>query len=74
MDLRSRVLRFIDERLQHMLDAPEMWGSRASVELQILQLLEVRLLVVGAPTRPLHDREVQLDYERSIPSRSVVGM
>ena len=67
--LRSRLLCFIDERLQHMLDAPEMWGSNESVELQILQLLEVRLLVVGASTRPLHGRDVQLDYERFLAER-----
>jgi hypothetical protein len=64
MTLGARLLGFIDERLQQMLDAPEMWGSNESVELQILQLLEIRLLVVTAPTRPLHGREVQLDYER----------
>lgn len=67
--LGSRLLCFIDERLQHMLDAPEMWGSNESVELQILQLLEIRLLAVGAPTRPLHGREVQLDYERFLAER-----
>jgi hypothetical protein len=42
--LGSRLLCFIDERLQHMLDAPEMWGSNESVEFQLLQLLEIRLL------------------------------
>jgi len=67
--LGSRLLDFIDERLQQMLDAPELWGSNESVELQILQLLEIRLLVVTAPTRPLHGREVRLAYEQFLAAR-----
>jgi hypothetical protein len=69
MMLGSRLLGFIDERLQQMLDAPELWGSNENVELQILQLLEIRLLVVTSPTQPLHGREVQLDYERFLADR-----
>ena len=60
----SKLLDFIDERLVHMLDAPEMWGSGESVELQILQLLELRVLVLEPAGKPSQWRRVQADYER----------
>lgn len=69
MALAATLLRFVDERLDHMLEAPEMWGADESVELQILQLLEIRLLIVAPPRS--HDgwRHVQLDYERFLDER-----
>ncbi|HEX3475757.1 MAG TPA: hypothetical protein VHT91_12075 [Kofleriaceae bacterium] len=62
----SKLIDFIDERLNHMLEAPSMWGSSESVELQILQLLEIRSLVLGAPDAQSHWHQVQIDYERFI--------
>ena len=62
----SKLIDFIDERLDHMIEAPGMWGSSESVELQILQLLEIRSLVLGAPNAQSHWHHVQTDYERFI--------
>jgi hypothetical protein len=62
----SKLIDFIDERLNHMIEAPGMWGSSESVELQILQLLEIRSLVLGAPDAQSHWHQVQTDYERFI--------
>ena len=62
----SKLIDFIDERLDHMIEAPGMWGSSESVELQILQLLEIRSLVLGAPDAQSHWHHVQTDYERFI--------
>jgi hypothetical protein len=65
----SKLLDFIDERLSHMLDAPEMWGSGESVELQILQLLELRVLVLEPTGKPSQWRLVQADYERFLATK-----
>jgi hypothetical protein len=43
-DFRNDMVRWIDERLSHMLEAPPMWGCPEAVELQALQLLEIRAL------------------------------
>jgi hypothetical protein len=64
MAAAAMLLRFVDERLDHMLEAPEMWGSDESVELQILQLLEIRMFVTTSMTSPEDWRTVQADYER----------
>ena len=64
MTLATTLLRFVDERLDQMLEAPQLWGADESVELQILQLLEIRLLVTAPPRGPEDWRQVQLDYER----------
>jgi hypothetical protein len=66
--LASRLLDFVDERLDDMLEAPEMWGSGESVELQILQLLEIRALVLE-PTPEVGWRSVQASYERYLATR-----
>ena len=41
------MLTWITARLDAILGAPRMWGSRESVELQILTLLEMRRVVLG---------------------------
>jgi hypothetical protein len=64
MALAATLLRFVDDRLDHMLEAPEMWGADESVELQILQLLEIRLLIAAPTPRQDDWRQVQLAYER----------
>lgn len=69
ISLESTLLDFIDDRLDHMLEAPEMWGSYESVELQILQLLEVRSLVVAPALEPSSWQQVQAAYERLIAAR-----
>lgn len=63
MGLAATLLRFVDERLDQMLEAPQLWGADESVELQILQLLEIRFLIVS-PRGPENWRQVQGDYER----------
>lgn len=40
--LQDTILRYIDEQLDAMARAPEMWGPPHCVELQVLQLLEFR--------------------------------
>jgi hypothetical protein len=60
------LITFVDERLSHMLEAPDMWGSSESVELQILQLLEIRSLLHGSPDHQADWKHVQIDYERFI--------
>ncbi|HND33071.1 MAG TPA: hypothetical protein PKY30_06805 [Myxococcota bacterium] len=42
------LLIFTLERLTELLKYPAMWGGAESVELQVLQLLEIRLKLVGA--------------------------
>src|ERR1043165_10108661 len=64
--VESNLIGFIDDRLSHMLEAPGLWGSSESVELQVLQLLEIRSLVLGPPGIQSHWRHVQTDYERFI--------
>lgn len=64
--VESNLIGFIDDRLSHMLEAPGMWGSSESVELQVLQLLEIRALLLGPPDLQSHWRHVQTDYERFI--------
>lgn len=66
--LASRLLDFVDERLDHMLEAPSMWGSGESVELQILQLLELRALILE-PAHTASWRAVQPEYERFLATR-----
>jgi hypothetical protein len=41
------VLIFTLQRLTELLQYPAMWGAAESVELQVLQLLEVRLKLLG---------------------------
>lgn len=60
----QRVLRFIDARLESMVRVPGSWGSEESVELQVLQLLELRLVVLAPLPEPSRDRRVQDDYVR----------
>jgi len=47
MSLRDALLEFVDERIDSLLRVPEMWGPEESIELQLLLLLEVRLLTLS---------------------------
>jgi hypothetical protein len=64
MALATTLLQFIDQRLEQMLEAPEMWGADESVELQVLQLLEIRLLVAKPAGDHADWRDIQRNYER----------
>jgi hypothetical protein len=46
---RNDLVCWIDERLSHVLDAPPMWGCPEAVELQVLQLLQIRALAGVSP-------------------------
>jgi hypothetical protein len=54
--LAETIIRYIDRRLDAMLRAPAMWGSDESVELQVLQLLELRALTVRPQDELQHPR------------------
>lgn len=44
--LRDTIVAWTDQYLQEILAAPRMWGSLEAVEMQVLQLLEVRALAL----------------------------
>lgn len=48
----SRLLQFVEARLESMLCRPAAWGSLESVEDQILQLLELRRFVLDPRADP----------------------
>lgn len=50
----TSVVDFVDKRLEAMLRTPEMWGEQEGVELQVLALLEVRLVALGMGTSVVH--------------------
>lgn len=62
-DEQQRILQYLDDRLQHMLAAPELWGSAEAVELQVVQILELRHFVLN-PTTKAGEREVLARYAR----------
>jgi hypothetical protein len=66
--LQRTLLEFIDERLESLLRVPETWGSGESVELQLLQLLEIRLLTLS-PSLKDEVARVQRDYVRYVRER-----
>lgn len=48
MDATFLKLKYlIESRIRSILERPEVWGSNESVELQIIQLLEVRFLLMN---------------------------
>lgn len=47
MKNHENVVDFIDETLRDMTTRPAFWGPLPSVELQVLRLLEIRLLLVA---------------------------
>ena len=66
--LQRTLLEFIDERLESLLRVPEMWGSDESVELQVLQLLEFRLLTLS-PSLKDEVARVQQEYVQYVRER-----
>jgi len=66
-ELRQVLLQFIDERIRQMLARPPAWGSEENVELQVLQLLEVRALALHPDIEPQSlFKLLQRAYERFI--------
>lgn len=59
-----RVIDHIDKSVRHMLRCPEMWGGYEAVELQVLQLIEVRRLALAPPTAEVKPRQVLEAYRR----------
>ena len=45
MSLHKEISEFATKRVEDMLKSPEMWGSQEAVELQVLQLMEIRMLI-----------------------------
>jgi hypothetical protein len=43
----NQTLAWITNRLDQLLMTPRMWGSREAVEMQVLTLIEVRLVICG---------------------------
>jgi hypothetical protein len=68
------LLQHIKDRLDHMLQFPELWGGAESLELQVLQLLEAYAVVRGPQTdRVQLFQDLQNAYRRflsNIPPRS----
>ena len=44
--LRDILLRFIGDRMEHLLSRPGMWGPDIAVELQFLQLVEIHSTIL----------------------------
>jgi hypothetical protein len=61
-------LKFIDGRLDSMLRVPEMWGADESVELQILQLLQLRWLTLSPESEQKLGR-IKQDYIQYVRSK-----
>lgn len=49
--LRETLLHFIDDRMEHLLSRPGMWGPDIAVELQFLQLAEIHSTILHSQTR-----------------------
>jgi hypothetical protein len=58
--LRETIATWANQRIEEMLSAPRMWGSLEAVELQVLQLLEIRALALR-PTQELENPRRVLD-------------
>lgn len=58
--LRETIAAWANGRIDEMLEAPRMWGSLEAVELQVLQLLEVRALALR-PDQELENPRRVLD-------------
>lgn len=58
--LRDTLAAWADQRIDEMLAAPRMWGSLEAVEMQVLQLLEIRALAVR-PSQELENPRRVLD-------------
>lgn len=57
----DRIVSFVDQTIQAMLERPRMWGSPRCVEGQLMRLLEVRIVALQ-PEAPL---EIAGDVQRA---------
>jgi hypothetical protein len=57
------MLEWIEQRIEEMLAAPSMWGTLEAVELQVLQLLELRALAVRPEPELANPRRVLELYQ-----------
>ncbi len=64
--LQDRMLGFIDEQLTSITQRPGMWGPNIAVELQVLQLLELRSVVLRPALEASNPRAVLDAYEAFI--------
>jgi hypothetical protein len=51
---RDTIVQWLDQRIEHILAAPPMWGSPEAVEMQVLQLIQVRSLILR-PTQEIEN-------------------
>lgn len=58
--LRETIATWANQRIDEMISAPRMWGSLEAVEMQVLQLLEIRALALR-PTQELENPRRVLD-------------
>src|SRR5690606_15983070 len=66
MSETSDVVKFIDRTLGDMTTRPGFWGPLPGVELQVLRLLEIRLLLVVPHTNSDDTSEVARAYWESL--------
>jgi hypothetical protein len=71
--LRDTVVRWVDQRIEAMLDALPMWGSPEAVELQVLLLLEVRALALRPDQTLAEPRRVLDTYIAHLAQRFPQG-
>jgi hypothetical protein len=55
---RDAMVQWIDQRIERILAAPPMWGSPEAVEMQVLQLLQMRAVALRAPHEPDSSKRV----------------
>lgn len=76
--LQERILKFIDDQLDAISKQPAMWGPDIAVELQILQLLELRSVVLRPALEASNPRAVLDAYEeflaRKFPETSPIAL
>ena len=63
------LIEFIETRLESMLSRPEVWGSNLSVEEGVLQLLEVRRVMLQPSCRDSVTHQVMRAYSRFVRER-----
>ncbi|HWO17280.1 MAG TPA: hypothetical protein VNO30_00830 [Kofleriaceae bacterium] len=63
------LIEFIETRLESMLSRPEVWGSNLSVEEGVLQLLEIRRVLLQPSCRDSVTHQVMRAYSRFVRER-----
>ena len=63
---KQEIVEFIDETLRDMTARPSFWGPLPSVELQVLRLLEVRLLLASADASIDDVADVASEYWKAL--------